>query len=47
MATNEQITKSDMDRIARKARRMAKITDIPAITWFRYLVLKEMDRKGV
>ena len=47
MTTQDRLSKAEMDRLARKARRMAKITDVPAITWFRYLVLKEMDRKGV
>ena len=39
-----QITKSDMDKLARKARRMADATDVPAITWFYYLVLKALDK---
>ena len=36
----KQITKYEMDRLARKAKRMADITDMSAMTWFRYLVIK-------
>lgn len=33
----------DIERIARKAKRMAKITNMSEMTWFRYLVANKVD----
>ena len=40
-----KITKSEMDMIAKKARRMADVTDTSAMTWFRYFVIQLFNKK--
>ena len=40
-----KITKNEMDLIAKKARRMADITDTSAMTWFRYFVIQLFNKK--